>query len=264
MISSYSANRAVTPPCVRVLGVPVHVVDVREVLQLMEQWICERDARYWVAVTSSHGIVEGHKKVEFRAILESAALSVSDGKWTARAAARKASCATKQVRGADLLWGFCDLASHKGYSNFFYGDTEEVLALSTRRLTERFPDLRIVGAYSPPFRELTPDEDAQIIHMINQAKPDVLWVGLGLPKQEKWIFAHRDQLNAPVVVAIGAAFKFVSGRVKNAPPWIQESGFEWLWRFFHEPRRTWRRAFVYGPQFAAYVILELSGLKNYE
>lgn len=242
----------------------MHVVDVREVVQVMEQWICEGDGRHWIAVTSSHGIVEGYKHVEFKTILESADLSVPDGKWTARAAAQKASCAPKQVRGTDLLRGFCDLANRKGYSNFFYGDTEEILALSTRRLSERFPNLRIVGTHSPPFRELTPDEDAQIIHMINRAKPDVVWVGLGLPKQEKWIFAHRDKINVPVMVAIGAGFKFVSGKVQSAPPWIRELGFEWLWRFFREPKRLWHRAFVYGPQFAAHTILELSGLKRYE
>ena len=133
-----------------------------------------------------------------------------------------------------------------------------------RNLGEKFPGLRIVGAYSPPFRDLTPEEDAHITQLINQANPDVLWVGLGLPKQERWIFAHRDRLNVPVMVAIGAAFKFASGSVKNAPSWIRESGFEWLWRFFHEPRRTWNRAFVYGPQFAAYTILELCGLRRYE
>ena len=93
--------------------------------------------------------------------------------------------------------------------------------------------------------------------MINQAGPDVLWVGLGLPKQEQWIFSHREKLDVPVIVAAGAAFKFVSGKVQSAPGWIRESGFEWLWRFFHEPGRTWRRAFVYGPEFAARSLLEL-------
>ncbi|MGA2606394.1 MAG: WecB/TagA/CpsF family glycosyltransferase [Terriglobia bacterium] len=246
-------------PCVRVLGVPVHVLDVGQVLQAMEQWLCQRDRTHWIAVTSSHGLVEAQKNPAFRTILESADLSVPDGKWTARVAAKKAACAPRQVRGADLLRAFCRLSNEKGYTNFFYGDTEEVLALCATRLSEQFPRLRIVGTYSPPFRELTPQEDAQVVKMINQTRPDVLWVGLGLPKQEEWIFSHREKLNVPVTIAVGAAFKFVSGKVKSAPAWIRESGFEWLWRFFHEPGRTWRRAFVYGPQFAARSILELSG-----
>ena len=252
------------PPCASVLGAPVHIVDVGEVLHFMERWIQQRRGRHWIAVTSSHGLVEAHKHGDFKAILRSADLSVPDGKWTARAAGKKASCSPKQVRGTDLLLRFLALANEKSYTNFFYGDTEGVLELLKRNLGEKFPGLRIVGAYSPPFRELTPEEDAQITQLINQANPDVLWVGLGLPKQERWIFAHRARLNVPVMVAIGAAFKFASGSVKNAPAWIRESGFEWLWRFFHEPRRTWNRAFVYGPQFAAHTLLELSGLRKYK
>jgi len=264
VISSDSFDPRGTPPCVRVLGVPVHVLDLGQVLQTMEQWLCQRDGTRWIAVTSSHGLVEGQKNPAFKAVLESADLSVPDGKWTARVAAKKAACAQRQVRGADFLRAFCRLSNEKGYTNFFYGDTEEVLALCANRLSEQFPRLRIVGTYSPPFRELTPEEDAQVVKMIDQARPDVLWVGLGLPKQEQWIFSHREKINVPVMIAVGAAFKFVSGKVKSAPAWIRESGFEWLWRFFHEPGRTWRRAFVYGPQFAARSILELSGLKTYE
>ena len=264
MSSGSTSDRVEFPPCAYVLGAPVHIVGVGGVLDLMERWIQQRQGRHWIAVTSSHGLVEAHKKGDFKAILRSADLSVPDGKWTARAAGKKASCSPKQVRGTDLLLGFLALAEKRGYTNFFYGDTPGVLEGLQQNLGEKLPGLRIVGAYSPPFRELTPEEDAHITQLINQANPDVLWVGLGLPKQERWIFAHRDKLNVPVTVAVGAAFKFASGRVKNAPAWIREAGFEWLWRFFHEPRRTWYRAFVYGPQFAACTILELCGLRRYE
>jgi N-acetylglucosaminyldiphosphoundecaprenol N-acetyl-beta-D-mannosaminyltransferase len=237
-------------------------MDTGQVLHTMEQWLARRDRTRWIAVTSSHGLVEGQRNLAFKTILESADLSLPDGKWTSRAAAKKAACAPKQVRGADFLLAFCRLASEKGYTNFFYGDTEEVLGLCVAKLSAEFPRLRIAGAYSPPFRDLTPEEDAQVVEMINRARPDVLWVGLGLPKQEQWIYAHRDKLNVPVMVAVGAAFKFVSGKIKSAPLWVREWGFEWLWRFFHEPGRTWRRAFIYGPQFAARSLLELSGFKT--
>ena len=225
MISSDSFGPRGTPPCVRVLGVPVHVLDMGQVLRTMEQWLCQRDRTHWIAVTSSHGLVEGQKNPAFKTILESADLSVPDGKWTARVAAKKAACAPRQVRGADFLRAFCRLSNEKGYTNFFYGDTEEVLALCATRLSEQFPRLRIVGTYSPPFRELTPEEDAQVVKMINQTRPDVLWVGLGLPKQEQWIFSHREKLNVPVMIAVGAAFKFVSGKVKSAPRLDSGVGF---------------------------------------
>lgn len=252
------------PPCVHILGVPVHVVQTSEVVHLMERWIQQRNGRRWIAVTSSHGVVEGYKYPEFKAILKSAALSVPDGKWTARVAARQAGCATRQVCGTDLLCAFCQLASQKGYRNFFYGDTEEVLSFLVRRLQRGYPALPIVGSYSPPFRDLTPAEDTKITSLINLARPDVLWVGLGLPKQERWIFEHRDKLNVPVMVAVGAAFKFAAGKVKRAPAWIREVGLEWLWRLMQEPGRCWQRVVIYGPQFVARSLLELGGLRKYE
>jgi N-acetylglucosaminyldiphosphoundecaprenol N-acetyl-beta-D-mannosaminyltransferase len=167
------------------------------------------------------------------------------------------SCTTHQVRGADLLSAFCELSNQKGYTNYFYGDTEETLALASDRLREKHPGVRIIGAYSPPFRPLTPDEDAQIVKMINQANPDVLWVALGLPKQERWIVAHRDSLKTPVIVAIGAAIKFHSGKVVPAPRWASRAGLEWFWRLLHEPRTVWRRAMIYGPQFMALSLVDV-------
>ena len=245
------------PPCTKVLGAPVHIVDVETVLRLMEQWICERERTHWIAVTGSHGALEAHKHPDFRAILQTADLSVPDGRWAARVAATKLSCATHQVRGADLMSAFCELACHKGYTNYFYGDTNEILTLASERLKQKHPGVEIVGAYSPPFRPLTRDEDAQAVEMINQANPDVLWVALGLPKQERWIVAHRDRLKTPVIVAIGAAIKFHSGKVVPSPRWASQSGLEWLWRLLHEPRTVWRRALIYGPQFMALSLLDL-------
>jgi N-acetylglucosaminyldiphosphoundecaprenol N-acetyl-beta-D-mannosaminyltransferase len=113
------------------------------------------------------------------------------------------------------------------------------------------PGVKIVGAYSPPFRELSPDEDSRAVEAINQANPDVIWVALGLPKQERWIVAHRSRLKAPVIVAVGAAIKFHSGKVIPAPRWASRVGLEWFWRLMHEPRTVWRRALIYGPQFMA-------------
>lgn len=246
------------------MGVPVNVLALPEILGVMERWIASRDRCRFLAVTSSHGIVEGHRRPAFKQILRSADLSIPDGNWTARAAARKARTKTRQTRGADLLWEFCRFANEKGYSSFFYGDTEETLRQCRQRLLAEFPDLRIAGLYSPPFRVLTPQEDAEIVDRINRAKPDVLWVALGLPKQEQWIVAHRSRLRVPIAVAVGAAVKFVAGSVKGAPEWASRSGAEWLWRLAHEPRRVWRRALLLGPQFAAHALLDVYGLRKYE
>jgi N-acetylglucosaminyldiphosphoundecaprenol N-acetyl-beta-D-mannosaminyltransferase len=250
------------PPGTDVLGAPVHIVDVRTVLRLMEQWIRERDRTHWIAVTGSHGALEAYKHPEFRAILHTADISVPDGRWAARVAAKKMFCDTHQVRGADLLSAFCELSSQKGYTNYFYGDTEENLTAASDRLGKKHPGMKIVGAYSPPFRPLTPAEDAQAVETINRTNPDVLWVALGLPKQEQWIFAHRDLLRTPVIVAIGAAIKFHSGRVVPAPRWASQAGLEWFWRLLHEPRTVWRRALIYGPQFMALSLMEVMRLKR--
>ena len=251
-------------PCARVLGVPVHVIDAPGVVRQMDAWIQGRYRQRWIAVTSSHGVVEGLKHPEFRAILESAALSVPDGEWTARAAAARLSLSPLRVRGADLILAFCALAAERGYSVYFLGDTVEVLERLTSKLRGQFPGMRIAGAYSPPFRHLTDEENGQIIKKINDARPDVVWVLLGLPKQELWIYANRPKVNAPIVVAAGAAAKFVSGNVAAAPAWISRHGLEWLWRLAREPRRCWHRAMVYGPQFAFYTILELTGLRRFK
>lgn len=139
------------PPCTEVLGAPIHIIDVENVLWLMEQWVHERGRAHWIAVTGSHGALEAHKHSDFRAVLRTADLSVPDGRWAARVAAKKMSCATHQVRGADLMSAFCELSSQKGYTNYFYGDTDEILACATERLRQKHPGVRIVGAYSPPF-----------------------------------------------------------------------------------------------------------------
>jgi N-acetylglucosaminyldiphosphoundecaprenol N-acetyl-beta-D-mannosaminyltransferase len=250
--------------CARVMGVPVHVISLSDVVRQMDEWLQQRDGRRWIAVTSSHGITEGFKLPDFKRILESADLSLPDGKWTARAAAKRLSLPSQQVRGADLILGFCALANERGYSAFFLGDTPEVLERLTERLHSQFPNLRIGGTYSPPFRPMTSKENEQLIDRVNEANPDVLWVLLGLPKQERWIFANRPKLNARIVIAAGAAAKFVSGDVVPAPVWIREHGFEWLWRLVREPRRCWHRSMVYGPQFALHTILELTGIKHYD
>src|SRR5579872_4708506 len=160
-------EQAGAPPRTSVLGAPIDIVDVAGVLRLIEQWIAKRDRSHWIAVTGSHGALEARKRPDFREVLESADLSVPDGRWAARVAARKMSCETHQVRGADLMSAFCRLSSQKGYTNYFYGDTDETLSLARARLEQKFPGVKIIGAYSPPFRALTAEEDSEIVEKIN-------------------------------------------------------------------------------------------------
>ncbi|MBN1694064.1 WecB/TagA/CpsF family glycosyltransferase [candidate division WOR-3 bacterium] len=231
----------------------------------MEHWIEEEPGKcHWIVNTGMHGLLEAHKNSEFKQILNSADFFASDGfsvLWIAR---RNGFSLEKRVTPLDLIHEFCKVASNKGYKSFFYGDTEEVQQSLKANLKRQFTNLRIVGTYSPPFRPLTPEEDEKIVQMINKARSDVLWVALGLPKQERWIFEHRDRLDVPVVVGVGAVFKFLSNEVKPAPAWLGDHGLEWIWRLIQEPRRLWRRVFIYIPHFIVLVILEMSGLKKFD
>jgi N-acetylglucosaminyldiphosphoundecaprenol N-acetyl-beta-D-mannosaminyltransferase len=152
---------------------------------------------------------------------------------------------------------FCKLAVRKGYTNFFYGGAEGVPELLIQRLKERFPGLKVVGIYSPLFKELDKKESAQAVDLINKAKPDVLWVGLGCPKQQLWMYEHKDEIDAPLMVGVGAAFDFLSGIKIQAPPFLRNNGFEWLFRLMTEPRRLWYRYLVGGSMFIYYLVGEL-------
>jgi N-acetylglucosaminyldiphosphoundecaprenol N-acetyl-beta-D-mannosaminyltransferase len=187
-----------------------------------------------------------------REALLGANLAVPDGQplvWALRALGN--SSATR-VYGPDLMVGFCARAAQRAIPMYLYGGrTPEALAVLERRLCERFPGLRIVGGYSPPFRELTAEEEAQVGKAIDASGAAVVWVGTGQPKQEKWMARMRPRLAAPLLVGVGAAFDFHAGLVSQAPPWMQRNGLEWAYRLAREPRRLWRRYARYNPRFLA-------------
>jgi len=251
-------------PSIPILGSRVHMVEIPDVVRLMDRWIeTEDQVCHHVVNTGMHGIMEAHRDPEFKAILNAAEIFAPDGILVVLIARFRGFPLRRKNTGPELMWEFSKTASEKGYKYFIYGDTENTLQLLAARLKEAFPGIRIVGLYSPPFRPLTAAEDESIVDAINQAGPDVLWVGLGVPKQEWWIHEHRDKLKVPVVVGAGASLKFLSGTVKRAPAWLRNRGLEWTWRLSHEPRRVWRRVFVDAPQFVGLVALELTGLKKY-
>jgi len=167
------------------------------------------------------------------------------------------------VYGPDLVLAFCEKAD-RTYRHFFYGGEPGVPERLAESLKQRFPGMQTVGVYSPPFRRLNAKEDDEVVALISRAAPDVLWVGLGTPKQERWMFEHAHRLQVPVLVSVGAAFDLLSGRRKQAPRWLRHHGLEWLFRLLQEPRRLWRRYLVYGPKFIAYLALDLLRLKDFK
>jgi N-acetylglucosaminyldiphosphoundecaprenol N-acetyl-beta-D-mannosaminyltransferase len=247
-----------------VLGVRAHAVQIREVIERMQGWIRERSACHAIAATSMHGIVEAQHDPFFKEILNATDLVVPDGMplvWLGRLHGHGLS---RRVYGPDLLLAFCEESASQGYRHFFYGGEPGVAERLAESLKARFPGLNVVGTCSPPFRPLSAKEDEETVEMIDRAAPDVLWVGLGTPKQERWMHEHRTRLRVPVMVGVGAAFDMLSGRRKQAPRWMREHGLEWSFRLSQEPRRLWRRYLVYGTQFIAYLALESLRLKNFQ
>ncbi|MBM4032639.1 MAG: WecB/TagA/CpsF family glycosyltransferase [Planctomycetes bacterium] len=249
---------------VKILGSRVDLVDFARAMGTIEGWIAEPDAPCRrVVVTGFHGIWEAHRDPGLRAILNSADLWVPDGiapVWVARLRGFRG---VRRIPGAELMRAFFGRANERGYSSFFYGDTAATLAALRERLEREYPGHKVAGTFSPPFGAVSPEEDAAHVKMINDARPDVLWVGLGLPKQERWIFEHQKRLKVPVAVGVGAAFGFLSGKVRRAPAWVGRCGLEWLWRLAHEPGKLWRRDILDGPRFLAHVLLELCGIRKY-
>ena len=246
-----------------VLGVRTHALQIADVIAQMERWIRNRDGSHSIAATSMHGIVEAQRDSRFKNVLNATDLIVPDGTplvWIGR---RQGHDLPRRVYGPDLMLAFCEETQARGYRHFFYGGEPAVAGQLAESLKRRFPGIQVAGTYSPPFRPLSPSEDDEIVAMISRAAPDVLWVGLGAPKQERWMHEHRNKLNVPVVVGVGAAFDMLSGRHRQAPRWMREHGLEWLFRLLQEPRRLWPRYLIYGTQFVAWIILESLGLKKF-
>jgi len=242
----------------RVLGIRVDALQIPEVIEKLEGWIQEGRRSHFVSLTNVNNVMEARKDPAFRKIQDSADLSLPDGMplvWIGRLNGHPL---RRRVYGPDLFLDFCRKTEGKGYSHFFYGGASGVGEQLVDEMSRRFPGTKIAGIYSPPFRELSQQEDALVVEKINQTVPDVLWVGLGCPKQERWIYEHRNRLRVPVIAGIGYAFDICSGRARQAPRWMREHGLEWLFRLCTEPRRLWRRYLIYNTEFVLNLLFEIA------
>lgn len=243
-------------PSFPVLGVRVHAVQIPEVISQMEHWIAERSFGHTIVAANAHVVIEAQEDPRVKEAVNAADLVMPDGMplvWLGR---RRGFPLKERAYGPGLMEAFLSTSAAKGYRHFFYGSTPETLKALTQKVQERFGKVEIAGSHSPPFRPLTREEDEEIVEMLNAAQPDVLWVGLGCPKQELWMYAHKERLRIPVLAGVGAAFDFLAGVKPRAPRWMQQSGLEWLFRLLSEPRRLWRRYLVKGGKFVALVVRE--------
>jgi N-acetylglucosaminyldiphosphoundecaprenol N-acetyl-beta-D-mannosaminyltransferase len=247
-----------SPDSFRILGVRVDAVQIPDVIKRIRSWIeCRTTGRY-IAVTGMHGISESRKDADFRKSLATADLVVPDGMplvWLAR---WHKFPLKRRVYGPELMETLCRQTG-SAYRHFFYGGAPGTTQQLAQVLQQRH-GIIIAGTYTPPFRPLTSEEENELARHVEASAPDVLWVGLSTPKQEKWMHQHRESLTVPVMIGVGAAFDLNSGRIPQAPPWMREHGLEWLFRLRTEPRRLWRRYLISIPIAACFIGLGLIGL----
>lgn len=256
------ASSILPVPRVNVLGVGLSVLNLDTATTAVAQAL-ERGIRGYVCVTGVHGVSEAQSDGMFKDILNQSLMNTPDGMpmvWMGRLQGFEN---MGRVYGPDLMLRVCDWSAKTGYSHFFYGGAPGVGEALAARLKSRFPELRVAGTYTPPFRPLTPDEDAQLVTLVRSCKPDIFWVGLSTPKQERFMSQYWKRLDARLFFGVGAAFDFHAGKLRQAPRWMQRSGLEWFFRLCCEPRRLWRRYLRNNPLFLARATMQLTGLKRY-
>ncbi len=253
MLSEHStASNAIPvepPPTVELVGVPVGLTDYERTLRWIDAMVAA-EGRGYVCVCNVHTVMASGEDAALKSALLSSSVNVPDGQplvWAMKALGHSLE---RRVYGPELMGRACERATDSGQRFYLYGGRDQsALFQLAQHLRRRYPGINIVGGYSPPHRPLTAEEREAVVAEINGARPDVVWVGIGVPKQEKWMAAMRPRLEAPVLVGVGAAFDFHAGLVPQAPPWIQDAGLEWAYRLYREPRRLWRRYLRYNPRF---------------
>jgi len=234
----------------RMLGVDLDLIDYDGVFQILEHWR-QAGRRNYITMTNPHSMLLFHRDKDMRRATARATLTLPDGAGIIFGANLLGYPHSGRITGPMLMLKLCDWGRRRGYRHYFLGGQQGVAEALTRRLVERYPGLQIAGVSAPHWHPSRGARDKDVIEKINAARADIVWVGLGAPKQEKWIAQHRDYLNAAAMIGVGAAFDFHSGRVKWAPAWVRGLGMEWAYRFAREPRRMWPRnldglRFVFG------------------
>jgi N-acetylglucosaminyldiphosphoundecaprenol N-acetyl-beta-D-mannosaminyltransferase len=247
---------------VNVLGVGITVLNLHTAVAAIAEAVRKHQKGY-VCVTGVHGVIEAQDDPAFRDILNQAFLCTPDGMPMVWMGKIQGHPEVRRVYGPDLMLDVCAWSEANSCRHFFFGGAPAVAETLADKLRARFPKLEIVGIFTPPFRPLSAEEEQQFVERIRLAKPDILWVGLSTPKQEKFMAEYLPKLDATLMIGVGAAFDFHSGRVKQAPRWMQRSGLEWFYRLCQEPRRLAKRYFKNNPLFALKILGQLCGLKKY-
>jgi N-acetylglucosaminyldiphosphoundecaprenol N-acetyl-beta-D-mannosaminyltransferase len=251
------------PPRANVLGVGISAINMVDALHLSERLLRERGKGY-VCLTGVHGIMEAQRDDALRAILNHAFLSAPDGMPTVWVGRLQGHRKMRRVYGPDYMLEMCRMTARCGFRHFLLGGKAGVAALLKQNLELIVPAIDIVGTYTPFFRPLTPSEENQMITAVNQTRPDIVWIGLSTPKQERFMAKYADRFDASLLVGVGAAFDIHAGLLTDAPCRMKCCGLQWLDRLVKEPRRLWRRYLTNNPRFLWEIGLQLSGLRRFD
>lgn len=234
-----------------ILGTNINVTNMEDTVSYINEHFEELRGSY-ICVSNVHTTVMAYENERYRSIQNSAAMALPDGSPLSRYSRHCGFKDAKRVTGPDLMLEILKISPQYGYRHFFYGSTDETLDNMMRVIERDYPDIIVAGAYSPPFRKLTQAEDDEIIDRINETNPDFIWVGLGAPKQEEWMYSHSLRTKA-LMLGVGAGFDYMAGGLKRAPLWMQKISLEWLYRLMQEPKRLWRRYMTSNIKFFYYL-----------
>ena len=230
-----------------ILKTNINVTNMSDTIKYIGGHLDDLRGKY-ICVSNVHTTVMSYENEEYRKIQNGAAMALPDGAPLSSYSRRKGYKQAQRVTGPDLMLELFAISKEKGYRHYFYGATEETLQSMKEVLERDYPGIQIAGMYAQPFRALTPQEDAQIVAKINESRPDFIWIGLGAPKQEEWMYQHMGQLQG-VLIGVGAGFDYLAGYIKRAPRWMQRMSLEWLYRLLQDPKRLWRRYFTSNVKF---------------
>jgi len=249
--------------CVRILGVKVHVTDMDRALARVESTVAA-GAKGCVCVTGVQGVMEAQVDSNLKRIINHSILTTPDGRPTVWVGWLRGLFKMRQVTGPDMMLRICALSAEKGYTQFFYGGNDGVAEQLKDSLARRFPGMKVVGTYTPPFRPLHAEEEAELVRMVAETKPDFFWVGLSTPKQERFMDQYLSKLDTKLMFGVGAAFDIHTGRIKDAPYWMKVTGTQWMHRIYQDPARLWKRYLINNPKFVYRITLELLGFARQE
>lgn len=255
-------NGATGDRLVDVLGVQIAPLEMEGALTRLLKALHEREKGY-VCLAGVHGIMEAHRNPAHREAYAGSMLTIPDGMPTVWVGHWHGHTAMRRTTGPDLMIEILSRPEFAGYTHFLYGGKQGIAQELEQTLRRNIEGLRIVGTYTPPFRELTPNEESLFIDTVHACRPDIIWVGISTPRQERFMQRMLPRLDTTLMFGVGAAFDFHTGRIKDCPDWVKRAGLQWLDRLLQDPKHLWRRYLRNNPSFLWHIMLQLTGLKRY-